>query len=651
MHSKVLKDLDFERVFETLSKFLQTEAGKEYVKSLKPLSERERETQKKAVLDLEKLIENGVYIPLYDLKNGRGLLEKIRIGSRLTPSELRNALEFLQTYVKLYEVVYNTSLKPHLFSPELIRHVIRALSRNINESGEIREDATLELARLTEKKKKVEERLKNILSNLLEDYYKKGYLREKFYTIKNRRYVFPFKAEIHPQGVVQGYSNTDRTIYIEPYEIVDIENELIKVEDERKEEIERIIKRLVDALSESYAFIEEAYNKMAWIDFLQALARFKSTNKAVFVEKSDGLYIKNFRHPVLVEIKGYENVVPLTIEMFKKQGLFISGPNAGGKTVVLKSIGTIALSYLYGIPVIAEKAEIFPVKSVFTLGFTNEQDIIEGRSTFSGLIEEIKEIVENAGKDSMVLFDEPFSLTDPEEGQALAEAVITYLLEKGVRVFLTTHLWGLKFFAEEHPLLENATMLFDAATGKPLYKFRLGRMGKSHAIQIAQSIGLPQSIIERAKDRMTSGKGRVLDLIARLEEEEAALLKKLDEVERIKKELEEKELRLKKHGKKLVMMEYERVRKELKDMLRELYREQKNDKKIRLAQKARKYISEKLEEIDNFERPAENLQIGKTYKIKPTGTVAVLLEVNKKKAIVQVGKVKMEVPLESLYEV
>ncbi len=651
MLSKVLKDLDFERVFETLSKFLLTEGGREYLNSLKPLSDREREIQIQSISDLGTLIENGVHIPIYDLKNGKEVLEKIRVGSRLLPSEFKGILEFLNTYVHLYEVLFNTSLKLHLISPELLKHVIKTLSRNIDKEGEIKEDATLRLSELSVRKRKVEEKLKKVLSTLLEEYYKKGYLREKFYTIKNQRYVFPFKAESHPEGIVQGYSNTDRTIYVEPYEIVDIENELVKVEDERREEVERIIRELIDVLHEHYDFIYEAYSKMAWVDFLHAVALFKSQNGGVFVKKSDALYIKNFRHPVLVEVKGYENVVPFSIEKFEKRGLFISGPNAGGKTVVLKSIGTIALSYLFGLPVIAEEAEIFPVESVFTLGFTNEQDIVEGKSTFSGMIEEIKEIVEGAGENSIILLDEPFSLTDPEEGQALAEAIITYLLDKGARIFLTTHLWGLKFFAEEHPLLENATMLFDAVTGKPLYRFKLGRMGKSHAIQIAEVIGLPQRIIELAKDRISSGKGRVLDLIARLEEEEAKLLKEIDEVEKLKKSLDERELKLKKQGKKLVLMEYERVQKELKDMLRELYREDKREKKIKMVQKARKYIKEKKQETENFERPVENPEIGKSYRIKPTGIIATLIEIDRKRAVVQVGKARIEVPIESLYEV
>ncbi len=651
MYSKVLKDLDFERVIEALSKFLITESGRNYLKSLEPLSDSERDLQERVVIQFERLIDNGVSFPLYNLKDGKTVLEKIRIGSKLSSHEFRNLHDFLKEYVRLYEVVFNTDIKDTLPSPELIRHVIRTLSKNIGPEGEIRDDATDVLRELTQKRKRIEDRLKRTLNALLEEYFKKGLLREKFYTIKNHRYVFPFKTESHPDGIVQGYSNTDRTIYVEPYSIVDIENELVKVEDERKEEIERIVRELVELLSENYGIIAEIYEKVAWVDFLYAVAQFKSAKEAVFVKESDALYVKDFRHPVLVDIKGYENVVPFSIERFQKKGLFISGPNAGGKTVVLKSIGTIALSYIYGLPVIAEKAEIFPVNSVFTIGFTNEQNIVEGKSTFSGMIEEIKNVVNNVEEESIVLLDEPFSLTDPEEGEALAEGIVEYLLDRGARVFLTTHLWGLKFFGEEHPEIENATMLFDMETEKPLYRFRLGRMGKSHAIQIAEKIGLPESIIEYAKSRLTEGQGKVLDLIARLEEEEGTLVRRLREVESLQQELMERERRLKRQGKKLILMEYDKVQKELKEMLRELYREAKRDKKIKKVQEARKHIEEKKKEVDKFEKPAKKPEVGKNYRIKPTGIIATLVEIKKKKAIVQIGKAHMEVPLESLYEV
>ncbi len=651
MHSKVLKDLDFERVLDTLSKFLATYSGKKHLRLLKPLYRKERIFREQAVRDIDKLRDKGVILPLYDFEGIENTIERIRVGSKLSPHEFINILDLLQNYVKLYEVLYNTVLKAVLPSPELIKHVISRLRSSIGEDGRLREDASVRLKELNEKKKQVEERLKRMLSELLEDYYKKGVLREKFYTIKNHRYVFPFKAEVSSRGIVQGYSNTDRTIYVEPYELVDIQNELVKVEDERKEEEEKIVRELVQILTENYDTIREIHDKIGMVDFLNAIATYKEEKGAVFVNESDALYVKNLRHPVLVEIKGYEKVVPLSIERFNKKGLFISGPNAGGKTVVLKSIGMMALSYLYGLPVIAERAEIFPVSSVYTLGFTNEQDITQGKSTFSGMIEEIKSIIENVENNSLVLFDEPFSLTDPQEGEALAEAIVLYLIKRGAKVFLTTHMWGLKFLAEDHPDLQNATMLFDPVSEKPLYRFRIGRMGKSHAIKTAESIGLPSEITEYAKKRISGGQGRVVDLIARLEKEEAELIEKLKRVEEMERQVAKKEEKLKKEGKKLIMAEYEKVEKELKNLLRELHRESKLKQKIKKVQIARKVIEERKKGVEIYDRPAENPEVGKEYRIKPTGVIATLVELRKKTAIVQVGKAKIEVPMDSLFEV
>ena len=650
MDSKVLKDLDFERVLNTLSKFLNTNIGHKYLYSIKPLGEEDRVFQRKAVEQLEGIFKKGVILPLYDFEGSPHVLEKIRVASNLSSHEFLEISNLLHNYVKLYEVLYNTVMIEKLPSVEFVKPILSATRKNIDDEGKIRDDATLKLKELTLLKKHIDAKLKGVLSQLLEDYYKKGMLREKFYTMKNHRYVFPFRPEVSPSGIVHGYSHTDKTIFVEPYEIVDIQNKLVKVEDERKEEEDRIRRNLIETLNENYETIKDIHDKIGWIDFLHAVALYKEEKGGVFVDKSDALYVKNLRHPVLVEIKGYENVVPFSIDRFSKKGLFISGPNAGGKTVVLKNIGIVALSYMYGLPVLAEKAEIFPVKSVFTVGFTNEQDISEGKSTFSGIIEEIKNIVEHAERGSIVLFDEPFSFTDPQEGEALQESIVNYLIDRGVYVFLTTHMWGLKFFAEAHPEIENATMLFDAASGMPLYRFKIGMMGKSHAIEIAENIGLPNSIIEYAKKRIAGEGSRVVDIITRLEKEEAELLEREKRLKDKEDEVNEREKRLKKYGKKLIKAEYEKVEKELKELLKELHKERKIKEKIKKVQVARKQIQKLKEDVDIYKNPAEHPEIGKNYRIKPTGMIGTLLEIRRKNAIVQIGNVQMEVPLEYLFE-
>lgn len=651
MHSKALKDLDFERVIFSLSKSLSTHSGKRYLQSIKPLSDSKRSFHEKALIDIEKLRKKGVILPLYDFEGIEKTIEKIRVGSKLLPREFIGVLDFLQNYVKLYEVLYHSVIREQLPSPEIIKYVIRKLKRTIGENGYIKDDASERLRNLIEKKQRIEEKLKKVLADLLEDYYKKGMLREKFYTIKNYRYVFPFKTEVFPKGIVQSYSNSDKTIYVEPYEIVDIQNELVKLGDEKKEEEERIIRELLQVLSENYETIKEIYERIGWIDFLNAIAIYREEFGAVFVKESDALYVENLRHPLLVEVKGYDNVVPLSIERFDKKGLFISGPNAGGKTVVLKSIGLIALSYLYGLPIIADKVEIFKLDSVYTLGFENEQDIIKGKSTFSAMLEEVKHIIDKAAEGSIVLFDEPFSLTDPEEGNALAEAIVLYLIQRGVRVFLTTHMWGLKFFAEEHPDICNATMLFDSTTGKPLYRFKIGRLGKSYAIETAKNSGLPSEILDYAKKRLSKGQGRVIELISRLEAEESELITKLERLSKKEKEIAEKEERLKKHGKRLIMAEYERVQRELRELLRELHRESRLKDKIKKVQMAKKYVEDQKEKIDLYDKPANTPKVGKNYRIKPTGIIATLIELRKKTAIVQVGKAKIEISKDNLFEI
>ncbi len=650
MSFKSLKDFDFLELKEIIAGYLSTSVGHRYLDALKPLPLLEIKEQSDMVIAFEHVIEKGNTLLKEDFPDLSAIIVKAKAEAILTGKELVSVMRFLQSYEMLYESITDIYAVSMLVSPRLFRHIKNGIAKSIDEEGVCKDDASPELKSIRERKRILEQHIRETIEKLMNIFDKSSVLRDRFYTIRNGRFVFPVKIDAQVSGIVHGYSKTEKTIYVEPYELVDRQNKMTKILNEEREEELRIKRELSEQIHEAASMMEDAYKLTGKIDFLNALALYKSENNAIFAEVGgDEIVFEDLYHPVLVNIMGKDRVKPLNLK-FDKKALLISGPNAGGKTVALKTIGIAALSIAYGFPLIASKVKIPFVNKVYTVGFTNEQDIISGKSSFSGMLKRLKNILDVVSSGDWVLMDEPFSITDPEEGAALAIAIIKYILSAKARCFVVTHLWPLKIFAEQNDDVVNATVLFDVNKGVPLFELKIGQMGQSHALDIASKEGIPFDIIQSSKQYLTQGNAEIADLYSKIEREEAEVREKLFELKERERDIHRREEKIKKMGKILARREYEKAEKEIKALLAGLYKQKDRKIAIKKAQQVRKLIKEKKKTVELYTKPVQNPIVGQKYRIKPIGIIAELVSIKNKSALVSIGKTKMQVPASNLYE-
>ena len=646
--------LEFNLIKKILGSYLLSEPGKNSLGRLAPLSSRDKIKEVYGrIREFAELKKRGVQFPFGDIPPLLTSLEKVRAGASITTKEIFNFSIFISTYEKFYFALLDTSLAlPH--DPHILRGIKREITKKIMPDGEIRDDATPELMKYRSLKKSLRNQIINRMNELMELYAKKGFLRDRLVTIVNGRFVLPVATHVRVNGVVHGFSNTRETVYIEPMETIDIQNKYIQVIDAEKDEIERIKRELVERLHELYPVLQEIYDLLGELEMLNARVEFMADfygSIPVFSETGD-IKVRNARHPLLLKARGFSKVVPLNFELPSKyRVLLVSGPNAGGKTVFLKTIGVIFMLMKYAIPVPAEYAEIPYVNNIFAGGFEDEQDILEGESSFTSLLRQIREILDKAGKDDLVLLDEFLASTDPREGAALAFVIIKKLMEQGARVFANTHLSPLKIFIEKHPLMLNAQMGFDPVTNKPTYQLEIGKIGESHALDIAKNAGIPVELIDEAKSYLEGIDREMAELTRRLKEKERELQELIREVREKEKYIKVQEARITKESKRKIRAIVDAREREIRELIKTLDKEVKKEAKLRRAREIKKTLENIRQEVDIFDKKAEHPVIGKTYRIKPFGFTAELVDIKDDKAYVKIGKTKLEVPVDSLYEV
>jgi len=400
------------------------------------------------------------------------------------------------------------------------RDVLGLIRRAILPTGELSDDASPELrkirANILQTRDSIQKSLKQILRA------RNAGAGEDYVTLRNERFVIPVRAEQQRgvQGIVHGASGTGQTVFVEPFETVDANNQLVQFSEEEAAEIFRILRGLTERLRMVRGPLVSAVETIAELDSAFARARFARDFDAAIPDFSDGAEL-NFialRHPVLEDKLRKENrpIVPMTLALGGDQKLLvISGPNTGGKTVALKSTGMAALSAQCGIPVAAQKI-VLPVFDRVLVDIGDEQSIAADLSTFSSHMLNLKSILESATQNSLVLVDEMGTGTAPEEGAALAVALLDELKAKNCFVLATTHHDRLKTYAAASPGVVNAAVEFDEVNLRPTYRLTVGVPGGSSGIAIAQRLGLTPRIIERARELMAPESLEAADLIAYL---------------------------------------------------------------------------------------------------------------------------------------
>lgn len=677
----VLEKLEFEKILNHISKYSSTENGKKLILGLYPKTDAAFIKNEGLLIEEAKDIINKTgYPPIEYLSDINNVLAESRIeGSILSSIKVLEILKLAKTS-RLIIQFFKTELKDQsgfkeqiqsLFSDKLFEHRIEKI---INEQGEVKENASSDLSRIRKdinsKRSELVKSINRIIKSLKED----DIVREDYLTLRDGRMVIPVKAEHkrHIRGFIHSESSTGQTVYIEPEETLDLNNDIISLSFAERREVERILKELTKMIGQSSEALKASLETIAYIDSVFARAKYSIEIIGSFpqVDNLKPIFISEGRHPILLKKLSRPQTVPLSFELNEDRVVIITGPNAGGKTVVLKTIGILSIMLQAGIPVPVNSNSNFHIFQNILIDIGDQQSIEDDLSTFSSHLKNLKNILDNAGINSLVLLDEIGTGTDPEEGAALAAAILSTLLDKGSIVFASTHHGSLKVFAYNLQGMQNAAMEFDHLNLSPTYKFNLGVPGSSYAFEIAKRTGLTDDILNKAKQNIDSDKHNLEIFLSELEEKSNSLNKKL-------KELEIENSRLKGLS-ALYKKSYDKIEKEKKEILKkvktdgELYLENVNKKIEKVIKDLRESgaskdvikdskkviqdikISNKNIFTENIEKISEkkDFSIGDFVGINNSSATGKIIELNQSrgKATILSGSIKLQVNLSELFD-
>ncbi len=586
---KDLQRIEYHEVLSAIAKYSITEGARRKLLSLAPLSsKKEIERRQKLILDIKKRKESSVS-KLYNLYK---VIEKKIENGFLFPEELLSFSKGFEEFERFKQkmVKFKDEISEIAESIDDTRPIKNLIDNVIDENALIRDEASFKLKEI---RKEIHNVRREIQSILKKEIKKNPFIfwDENLY-FKDGRYVLALKREYESsyKGVIIDYSETGHTAFVEPFEAVELNNRLKHFLDWEKKEEMRILKDLNKKLDKSVDIFLKIKNFIEQIDFLNAVKEFSGKIKATIPIISDKFYIKEGRHPVLLMYK--KEVVPFDLEM-KKNVLLVSGPNAGGKTVLLKSIGLITAMALSGLPVpVAEGTEIPLFENIF-VDLGDEQSIDENLSTFTAHLLNIKRIIESANSRTLVLLDEIGTSTSPNEGTALGAAILEVLSQKGATVIATTHLGGLKIFVESRNDMLNAGMGWDKG---PTYKLLIGLPGTSNAIEVSERIGLDRDVVEKARKYADE---------------------KFVEVEKVLRKLTEAKDQVEKEAKELssLKIKYETTIKKYTELIDKLKKRIKEIERT-YAEKKRKELIEKRKEIENLIKEIKETQASRESILK-----------------------------------
>lgn len=559
MNNKALSILEYNKIIDKLSEFATSEPGRKICHALTPITDIDiiRENLLNTT-DASSRIFAGGTISFSGLTDIRPSLKSLEIGSALGIKELLDICTLLSVTANAVKYGGNTdecrtkdSLSARFESLTPLTDVYNEINRCIISETEIADDASSELKNIRRQVRNANEKIKSELSKMLSG-SDRTYLQDAIITTRDGRYCVPVKAEYRSQvpGMIHDQSGTGSTYFIEPMSVVRLNNDLRELDIKESEEIARILASLSAMTGNYTAELLSDYEILSELDFIFAKAKFSHSYKGSEpVMNTEGrINIKKGRHPLIDAGK----VVPTDIYLGDRfDQLIITGPNTGGKTVTLKTVGLFTLMGQSGLHIPAfDNSEISVFNEVFA-DIGDEQSIEQSLSTFSSHMKNIINILEKSDSRSLVLFDELCAGTDPTEGAALAISILTSLHKLRVTTVATTHYSELKIYALSTDGVENACCEFDVATLAPTYRLLIGIPGKSNAFAISGKLGLPSYIIEDAKANLGFKDKAFEDVIADLEKSRVTIEKEQAEIELYKKEIEDLKNRLKTKNERL----------------------------------------------------------------------------------------------------
>jgi DNA mismatch repair protein MutS2 len=590
-----LQQLDWPWVVEQVKKRLHTGPAREQCQALLWLPDREAAARTMAeVEEIRELLTAGDALPLGSPPDIRPLQPRIEKGALLAPDELLDMASWMDTVERVRRfLVARRQRAPLVFqyadtAPSL-SHLIYDIRSCIDEKGEVRDEASPELSRLRSKSKKLHRQIHERLERTLHAGEFQDLLQDRYYTIKEDRYVLPIKTSqrVFVDGIVLGSSSSGATLFIEPREIVDLNNsyKLILLESQR--EMNRILQQVCDHIGLDAIELRKGHAFVNRMDMINARAELSNALNARIptMDRERGIQLFRARHPLIQLTKSH--VVANDILLSPPVStLLVTGPNAGGKTVVLKTVGLYALMVRAGLAIPADEGSNVPFFDRVFSDIGDSQSLQEDLSTFSGHILRIVDFLASLAPTSLALLDEILIGTDPEEGSALAQANLEYLADAGVFTLASTHFLALKSLAAKDPRVQNASLGYDPNTLEPNYDLTAGLPGSSNAFHIAKQFGLPAPVLERARSllgrRNVDMQGLLLQIQAAKEaadEERSRLREQRDEVEALQEKLQAKSCKLDSREEDLKKGYRNKLEAAFREALRELERIRRRDGK------------------------------------------------------------------------
>lgn len=682
MNEKTLTKLEYNKIIELLTDQASSPAGKQKCRTLVPMFDLHELNlaQEQTAAAFTRIVKKGrlSFSGCYPIEDS---LMRLEVGAALTCGELLRISKLLQvtnrakSYGRHDTVDEPEDCLDAFFNQlEPLTSLTNEISRCIIDEDEIADDASSTLKNIRRSIMATNDKVHSTLTSLVNGSLK-TYLQDALITMRGDRYCLPVKAEYRSQvpGMIHDQSSTGSTLFIEPMSVVKLNNDLKELYGKEQEEIQVILARLSEEAAGYISELRGNYRILAELDFIFAkgsLALSMHASKPIFNTKGY-IHIRAGRHPLLDKKK----VVPITLTLGGDFDLLIiTGPNTGGKTVSLKTVGLFTLMGQAGLHIPAlDRSELAVFENVFA-DIGDEQSIEQSLSTFSSHMTNIVSFLKDVNEHSLVLFDELGAGTDPTEGAALAIAILSYLHERGIRTMATTHYSELKVFALSEPGVENACCEFDVETLRPTYRLLIGIPGKSNAFAISSKLGLPDYIIEKAKEQLSEHEESFEDLLTDLEDsrrtiekEHAEIASYKKEIEQLKNKLEKKQLRLDEQKERILREANEKANSILREAKEFADETMKNFRKfgkenISAAdmERERERIRQQLSKTQNnskieVKKPKKNykpsdFKLGESVKVLSmnlTGTVSSLPDA-KGNLFVQMGILRSQVNISDL---
>lgn len=679
--NELAKKLDLIKIFERTAGYAITDAGKKIIFDEIPTDDLDTATHLlELTFEIKSFIEEVGeidYLYLSDLKENlyKSKIENftlnpkeiIQIGKLLANARLiKNSI---QGYKSRFPILW-------AFVEQLTEN--RLLEKRINDIfddyGEVKDLASEDLKRIREEIKSLQFNIQKINERILKKLNKEGFVQDELITLRDGRMVLPIRSEFKRmvKGFIHAESASGQTTYIEPEETLELNNELLSLYFEEKREIQRILNLVTKDISQISDVLLKNFEIITQFDAYYAKAKFAIEirgNKINF-SNEHSFELIDCRHPALILTISYDKTVPFIFKVDNSiKGLIISGPNAGGKTVLMKSIGSFSVLSRMGYLLSVNPDSRMPFFKKIFIDIGDDQSIDDEISTFGSHIKNIKTILENCDSDSLVLLDELGTGTDPVQGAALAASVIDTLIEKNSFVIVTTHHSFLKFFGSNHPSLMNASMEFDSKTLEPTYRFIQGIPGSSYTFEISKRMKLDSEVIEKSKKYLKREDLKVEEYISQLHNKVQYysqlindLRREKEEIQKIRKELNDRLSKIKNETKEIkrkALLEADQIiqtaNKLIENSIRSIRESSASKETIKNVKQKISEEKSKLEkliqsEIKNEDLAVEELKIGDLVKLigqNATGKI-VAIDLKKNQALVQIDQFKVWITLDKI---